>query len=253
MGVKETLDRIGWYRVTWTDADCHEVLSLCCHSSELADVLNWWTEERWAEMVCREPVESISEERLRAGGLKFWHKNPVKVGDEFEVQVNQGLRPCLVVAKDEETEVFLYNYEMPNGRLYYREAFWDAGQLREKVMSLNQLKASQWATVLPANPKEASKYSHEKSTPGSRPIGKRSQIKKVLSTEFCTLCKAYFRPINDVPGYEKSPDPKLCMICYKKTPRCGECEMELERYEEAADTGKGGWRCPGCGWSWDDE
>jgi hypothetical protein len=36
-------------------------------------------------------------------------------------------------------------------------------------------------------------------------------------------------------------------------PICEECDVEMERYEEAADTGKGGFRCPECGWSQDDE
>ena len=36
------------------------------------------------------------------------------------------------------------------------------------------------------------------------------------------------------------------------TPMCEECDEEMERYYEAADTGKDGWRCPSCGWSQDD-
>ncbi len=35
-------------------------------------------------------------------------------------------------------------------------------------------------------------------------------------------------------------------------PTCEECDMEMERYEDSPDTGKGGYACPGCGWSQDD-
>jgi len=37
-----------------------------------------------------------------------------------------------------------------------------------------------------------------------------------------------------------------------KVPICEECGVEMERYEDAADTGKGGYACPDCGWSQDD-
>jgi hypothetical protein len=35
-------------------------------------------------------------------------------------------------------------------------------------------------------------------------------------------------------------------------PMCEECDMEMERYYEASDTGRDGWACPGCGWSQDE-
>jgi hypothetical protein len=38
----------------------------------------------------------------------------------------------------------------------------------------------------------------------------------------------------------------------KKDPVCEECNERLVRYAETLDTGKEGWQCLGCGWSWDD-
>lgn len=35
-------------------------------------------------------------------------------------------------------------------------------------------------------------------------------------------------------------------------PNCEECDTEMDRYEDAADTGAGGWACSDCGWSMDD-
>ena len=37
-----------------------------------------------------------------------------------------------------------------------------------------------------------------------------------------------------------------------KPPICEECDEEMHRYEEALDTGKGGYSCDLCGWSMDD-
>jgi tRNA(Ile2) C34 agmatinyltransferase TiaS len=36
-------------------------------------------------------------------------------------------------------------------------------------------------------------------------------------------------------------------------PKCTDCGVEMERYENALDTGRDGWRCPECGWSEDDD
>lgn len=41
--------------------------------------------------------------------------------------------------------------------------------------------------------------------------------------------------------------------CPPPIPRCDECNNELIRYGPALDTGKDGWMCDLCGWSWDDE
>lgn len=35
-------------------------------------------------------------------------------------------------------------------------------------------------------------------------------------------------------------------------PECEECDVEMYRYEDSLDTGKGGYQCPDCGWSMDD-
>ncbi len=36
-------------------------------------------------------------------------------------------------------------------------------------------------------------------------------------------------------------------------PTCEECNEKMNRYEDALDTGKGGWSCDLCGWSEDDQ
>lgn len=38
----------------------------------------------------------------------------------------------------------------------------------------------------------------------------------------------------------------------EKPPMCEECNEEMHRYGPALDTGKEGWQCDSCGWSWDD-
>jgi hypothetical protein len=35
-------------------------------------------------------------------------------------------------------------------------------------------------------------------------------------------------------------------------PICEEDNVEMEPYSDAADTGKSGWACPECGWSFDE-
>lgn len=46
--------------------------------------------------------------------------------------------------------------------------------------------------------------------------------------------------------------PKTSSKPAPDTPRCDECDQALTRYFDAADTGRDGWYCEGCGWSWDD-
>ena len=36
-------------------------------------------------------------------------------------------------------------------------------------------------------------------------------------------------------------------------PVCDECNVPLNRYGPAIDTGRMGWSCDLCGWSWDDD
>lgn len=45
----------------------------------------------------------------------------------------------------------------------------------------------------------------------------------------------------DATTEEKPPDPT-----------CEECNEPMHRYGPAPDTGKMGWSCDSCGWSWDD-
>jgi predicted RNA-binding Zn-ribbon protein involved in translation (DUF1610 family) len=47
--------------------------------------------------------------------------------------------------------------------------------------------------------------------------------------------------------------PRICSQATDSEPRCDECGVVLSRYGPALDTGKDGWMCPECGWSWDDE
>ena len=39
----------------------------------------------------------------------------------------------------------------------------------------------------------------------------------------------------------------------RAVPVCEQCDEEMYRYEDSPDTNKGGYYCPGCGWSQDDE
>lgn len=41
-------------------------------------------------------------------------------------------------------------------------------------------------------------------------------------------------------------------ITRQGTPVCEQCDVEMERYADAPDTGRAGWGCPECGWSEDD-
>lgn len=34
---------------------------------------------------------------------------------------------------------------------------------------------------------------------------------------------------------------------------CEECDCEMYRYEDSLDTNSGGFQCPSCGWSFDDD
>jgi hypothetical protein len=48
------------------------------------------------------------------------NSRPFKDGNTFDENINQGGRWCRVTAVDEETGDYLYDYEMPNGRVFMR-------------------------------------------------------------------------------------------------------------------------------------
>jgi len=70
--------------------------------------------------VVREPVYELTN---IGPNTKFQCRFPVKVGDTFFDFINQGDRPCRVVAVDDETGDFLYDYEMPGGRVFLRNQY----------------------------------------------------------------------------------------------------------------------------------
>lgn len=103
-----------WREVVWTDAQGREVKRLACHVSELPRVLDMPFP---AGAVVREPVYELTN---LTPTTVFHCRYPYRVGDTFTDFVNQGDRPAVVVAVDEATGDFLYEYEMPGGRVFLR-------------------------------------------------------------------------------------------------------------------------------------
>lgn len=104
------------YRViTWTDDHGRRVSELGFHVSDLDKVLNLPFP---AGAVGRVPVTEYTGIPLE---LDFYdEKMPCREGDQFSEIINQNLRDCEVVAIDEQTGAYLYEYTMPNGRSYLR-------------------------------------------------------------------------------------------------------------------------------------
>lgn len=99
------------YRViTWSDAHHRPVLRIGFHVSDLAKVLKCHAP---ASAAGRDPItEYTGIERV---AYFYDGKSPVQVHDSFEEEINQGMRGCTVVAVDEKTGRYLYEYTMPNG------------------------------------------------------------------------------------------------------------------------------------------
>ena len=89
---------------------------LAFHESETEKV---WNLPFPAGAVVLEPMMMLTNLTER---YSWFHKKwcPYQVGDVFYENINQGDRPCRVLAVDEESGNYLYDYEMPNGRVFHR-------------------------------------------------------------------------------------------------------------------------------------
>ena len=103
-----------WREIVWTDENNREVGRLACHESELAYVLN---KPYPPGAVVREPVYELTN---IGPNTKFQCRYPYRVGDTFYDHINQGDRLCHVIAVDEKTGDYLYEYSMPAGRTFLR-------------------------------------------------------------------------------------------------------------------------------------
>lgn len=108
------MDLSRWSEVVWTDENCREVKRLACHESELVNVMDMPFPDG---AVVREPVCKL----ISIGpNTKFHCRFPYRVGDTFIEHINQGYRECVVVAVDETTGNYLYEYDMPGGKTFLR-------------------------------------------------------------------------------------------------------------------------------------
>ena len=61
-----------------------------------------------------------------------------KFGDFFQEHINQGLRDCQILAVDEKTGDYLYEYDMPAGKTFMRTRF--RGSVSQKNLPKKWLK-----------------------------------------------------------------------------------------------------------------
>ncbi|HYF37108.1 MAG TPA: hypothetical protein VD994_17545, partial [Prosthecobacter sp.] len=107
-----------WRLVTWTgDSPSNVIWELAFHESELEEVLSLPFPPG---AVCRDPVMMLTD-FARAKPYTWFRKRwqPLKPGDSFMENINQGDRWCYVLAVDEDGALF-YSYEMPNERVFLR-------------------------------------------------------------------------------------------------------------------------------------
>lgn len=105
-----------WRIIQWTDERGQIVKELSFHEGELAEVLSLPFP---AGAVVREPIMMKTDFSKHC----YWFRRkwcPYKPGDTFFENINQGDRLCKVLAVDEETGNYLYDYEMPRGRVSMR-------------------------------------------------------------------------------------------------------------------------------------
>lgn len=124
--VNDSYDRetAEWLDVCWTGSTPSNVVQrIVCHRTELTEVLN----SPWPAMAsAREPVVAWTGGCLEK--VKFWRKCLARVGDTFEEEVNQGMRPCTILAVDPVSGRFLYEYTMPGGTTALRTGGWEKGK-----------------------------------------------------------------------------------------------------------------------------
>lgn len=101
--------------VTWTDENHRPIRQMAFHVSDLAAVLDLPFP---IGAVCRDPVTELTQIKP---DLSFYDgKFPYRDGDQFQEVINQGHRHCYVIAVDDSTGAFLYEYDMPGGRTFLR-------------------------------------------------------------------------------------------------------------------------------------
>lgn len=107
-----------WRIIRWTDAEYRVVRQVCFHETELKQILSLPFPDNAA---CREPIQEMTSFDPRS---QFFRRRfyPAKVGDFFQEHINQGLRDCSVVAFDDSTGDYLYEYDMPGGRTFLRNS-----------------------------------------------------------------------------------------------------------------------------------
>lgn len=112
-----------WHLVRWTDENMNVVDQMICHESELILCLNLPFPPG---AVCREKTEILKGNSKF--GVGYFRRSPIQPGDTFEEEINQGLRPCVVLAVDVTTGEFLYEYQMPHGTTSLRIGGWKQGK-----------------------------------------------------------------------------------------------------------------------------
>jgi hypothetical protein len=108
-----------WRLIEWSDVRGRMVRELAFHESETEEVINLPFP---SGAIAREPVMELTH-FARAKRYRYFRRRfqPLRIGDTFYEHINQGDRLCKVVAFDEESGCILYDYEMPAGRIFYRD------------------------------------------------------------------------------------------------------------------------------------
>lgn len=80
------------------------------------------------------------------------------------------------------------------------------------------------------------------------PDALRDRLKATAGKECISLNALIVRVLSGLQGAPKAGGKGWTLV----TPKCEKCNMEMSRYEDAPDTGRGGWSCDYCGRSMDD-
>jgi hypothetical protein len=105
-----------WRRIIWTDENGRTVKELVCHEDELSEGVDL---QFPPGAVVREPVYEYTG-IPHPSMVQFFRRNMIRVGDTFTDFINQGVRGCRVIAKNDETGQYIYDYEMPRGAVFMR-------------------------------------------------------------------------------------------------------------------------------------
>jgi len=110
-----------WRVIEWTGTRPYiQVDEIVFHESELEQIINLPFPQG---AVVREPICEFTT-FMRRRPVKFFkrHYCPFKAVDQFTDWVNQGDRDCMVVDVHQDTGWYLYDYIMPAGKKFFREA-----------------------------------------------------------------------------------------------------------------------------------